>query len=267
MKAKQKICFSGKNALITFLFVLLFAIAIGINLTGAKAMDDELGNLEVLETDEVSVIDTTGVDAMDNEVGNLDRLEADKAFIMNTFDKIGENFVVQVSGTSEAAKTAEPELYDSMLSKGQDILPAVLSLMAENWQGKRGSEVNMLCNDILESLGKPVIDLYEDIFSNDVFIRLYEAYVGPVPNKTPEVYTRSSMSAFSIVPMEVLEENTPSYVWWEKADPNVFIPEPDNTDNPPPDFVRWEPMLGCYIYRDAYYNEELGLLVLEQFPE
>ena len=100
---------------------------------------------------------------------------------MSTFDKIGENPVVQASGTAATARTDEPILYDSMLSQGRDILPAVLSLMAENWPGKRGSEVNMLCNDILESLGEPVLDFSKDILINDEFISLHKFCLGSSP--------------------------------------------------------------------------------------
>jgi len=59
--------------------------------------------------------------------------------------------------TSTAAKTAAPELYDSMLSKGEDLLPAVLSLLEESEHNRRSAEIYMLYKDIMENLGRKAL--------------------------------------------------------------------------------------------------------------
>ena len=196
---------------------------------------------------------------MEHDVVNRNRLDENKRFIIDAFDIIGENPSVLVSGTTEIAKTAEPELYDSMLSKGRDILPAVLSLMAETAEhSRRFGELTMLCNDILESLGEPVLYTYKPVITSEAFINLYEAYLDESPPQT-RVATHELSDNF-----EVTE---PAYVWSMEVDPSVYIPEPENIDNPPPKYVRWEPMLGKYVYRDAYYNKELGMIILDKWPE
>ena len=170
-----------------------------------------------------------------NAANNLYQLNEYKRIIMETFDTIDENRLISLSSTAETVKTAEPELYDSMLSQGAELLPAILSLLEESIHDKRSAELYMLYKDIQESIGEPVLDYY---------------------NMTPPLPESSSD-----------DTGTPTYVWWAEVDPSVNIPEPDNTDNPPPDYIRWEPMLGCYIYRDAYYVEELSMVVLEEFPQ
>ncbi|MCL1817185.1 MAG: hypothetical protein FWG43_06265 [Clostridiales bacterium] len=269
MRSQKKSYLPNKNIVAVSLFALLLIAVFGFAFLGRSVMQVEasgLGqNIEASELDEnieVSELDQT-IEASELEqtveVSGLNQLEANQLFVIDTFDTIGDNFTVLISGTCTAAKTAEPELYDSMLSQGRDLLPAVLSLLANNWQGKRGAELAMLCNDILESLGEPILDFSTPYAFSDDFVSLYETYLGsPLPGNTGETSPDGSLD-------DTVGVGQP-YVWWEEADPSVYIPEPDNADNPPPDFIRWEPMLGCYIYRDAYYSEELGMIVLEQFP-
>ena len=178
------------------------------------------------------VINTMGASVVNSDSSSLDQLEENRRFIVRTFQIIRENPQVSVSSRVGIIKDAEPELYNSMLSRGEELLPAVLSLIEESKRDLISAELYMLYVDIQENLGEPILD-YDDI----------------------------------VPPIQPKEIDAPPYVWWIEADPNVYIPEPDNTDKPPPDYLRWEPMLGSYIYRDAYYIEELGMIVLEKYPE
>ena len=134
------------------------------------------------------------------------------------------------------------------------------------------AELAMLCNDILESLGEAKIDSYitgckECLISgcdchscydySISFINLYEAYFDSLP---PRILGCNELDFEK-------SSDRPSYVWWQEVDPSVHIPEPPvDPNNPPPDYLRWEPMLGCYVYYDAYYDKELGMIVLEKWP-
>ncbi len=100
--------------------------------------------------------------SMMNDADYSDQLKENKIFITETFDAIGENPQVMLSSTADIAKTAEPELYNAMLSQGDALLPAVLSLLEESEHGRRGAELYMLYKDIQESLGEPVLD-YEQL--------------------------------------------------------------------------------------------------------
>ena len=184
----------------------------------------------------VTLVFSMEVSSMNTEAGSLEQLNENKRFIIETFEAINENPGVSLSSTIETAKVAEPELYDSMLSRGEELLPAVLSLMEESDRGRRTTELYMLYMDIQEIMGKAKL-AYDDL-------------VPLLPENPPND-----------------PEAEPSYVWWTEVDPSVNIPEPDNMDDPLPDYLRWEPMLGGYIYADAYYIPESGMIVLEEYPE
>jgi hypothetical protein len=52
--------------------------------------------------------------------------------------------------------------------------------------------------------------------------------------------------------------NTPDYV----VDDSVYIPEPKENKGRVPDHIRWEPMLGLYIVKDAYYDPETKSFII-----
>jgi len=180
--------------------------------------------------------------------------QAVKDEIVDTFERIRQNFRVSSSSYEEIIRELEPELYYGLVNRGEAILPEVLSLIAENLSNAPGARYTMLCRDILANMGytefphpgggKGWFEVHG--------IAFYEQYVGPYrpPEKPERAWDRANAYClekgyFNVIP----------------ADPSVYIPEPADPNNPP--YLRWETMLGTWVAWDAYYDEELGFIIEE----
>ena len=177
--------------------------------------------------------------------------ESVKDEIIETFESMIRNSKIHYA---ELIKMMEADSYYGLVERGETILPEVLSLLGENNSSFFGEIYTMLCTDILYSMGYDVFPHKTGVtWFEEYGIEFYEMYVGPYtpPEKPERAWDRAT--AYCL-------EKGYFNVW--PANPDVYWPEPEDANAAP--YLRWEPMLGSWISKDAYYDAELGFIIQEE---
>ena len=150
--------------------------------------------------------------------------------------------------------------YQMLLEHGESIMPELLYV---SYYGQDIFSAWLACvyQEIAYNLGI-VTEIKEVPYLDwDLFLLLFNQFIGfynkpgpilaPLPPNPADPWMRANeycqeKGYFNVIP----------------ADPSVFVPIPEEPNNPP--YLRWEPMLGCWVAWDAYYNEELGFIIEEK---